>query len=193
MPFDKRKKDVLGRADKSNKGNVDRYVKPLVNTINKLSDYYTTSSCAGRIRLFAEPVSGRKCDGSTLYLSHVSVKKKETGSLWKKIISFAKNNKKDSLWMKQEPLILHVACRNLNTAQEMLNKAKSAGFKRSGIISTNKNPVVEIIGSEKMETILVKKGAVLIDKSYVSVLLEEANKRFLANMKRVKELRNKVS
>ena len=45
----------LAEADKSPKGCLDPHIAPLVRAINAHPDYVTTSSCAGRIVLWAEP------------------------------------------------------------------------------------------------------------------------------------------
>jgi len=41
-------------TDKSPKGNVDVEIRDLINEINKLEGYVTTSSCAGRVAVFVE-------------------------------------------------------------------------------------------------------------------------------------------
>ncbi|MBI2659990.1 hypothetical protein HYX07_02415, partial [Candidatus Woesearchaeota archaeon] len=49
--FAKEKSDFLRKKDKSKKGFIDKDAVKIVNCINSKSDYYTTSSCAGRIVL----------------------------------------------------------------------------------------------------------------------------------------------
>jgi len=41
------------QVDKSRKGSVDEKILPLVNLINSTDDFFTTSTCSGRIILFA--------------------------------------------------------------------------------------------------------------------------------------------
>ncbi|KEP67670.1 UNVERIFIED_CONTAM: hypothetical protein HHA_227400 [Hammondia hammondi] len=43
------------RRDKSKKGSVDEEIRPLLDAINKLKNFYTSSSCAGRILLVGTP------------------------------------------------------------------------------------------------------------------------------------------
>lgn len=45
---------VLGQVDLSRKGSVDAAIVPLVDYVNSQDHFYTTSSCAGRLVLFAE-------------------------------------------------------------------------------------------------------------------------------------------
>ena len=54
--FDACKRDCLRKmaeADKSPKGGLDAPIVPLIHAINRHPDYVTTSSCSGRIALFA--------------------------------------------------------------------------------------------------------------------------------------------
>lgn len=48
------KSRALGQVDLSRKGSVDEAIVPLVRYINAREEYYTTSSCAGRISIFSE-------------------------------------------------------------------------------------------------------------------------------------------
>lgn len=45
----------LPTGDKSRKGSVDAPIEGLIALINARGDVYTTSSCSGRISVFAEP------------------------------------------------------------------------------------------------------------------------------------------
>ena len=49
--FAKRKQAILAKQDKSSKGKWDEKIAGLCDKINKLDNYYTTSSCAGRVVL----------------------------------------------------------------------------------------------------------------------------------------------
>ena len=52
--FAEDKARVLGGVDLSRKGSVDAAILPLVGYLNRLDCYYSTSSCSGRLVLFAE-------------------------------------------------------------------------------------------------------------------------------------------
>ena len=54
VDFAKDKARVLGGVDLSRKGSVDAAILPLVGYLNRLDCYYSTSSCSGRLVLFAE-------------------------------------------------------------------------------------------------------------------------------------------
>ena len=52
--FRSEKTRVLSKADLSRKGSVDEPIRELVDYINELDSFYTTSSCSGRITVFSE-------------------------------------------------------------------------------------------------------------------------------------------
>ena len=52
--FAREKARVLGRVDLSKKGSVDAAILPLLSYINSRECYYSTSSCSGRLVVFAE-------------------------------------------------------------------------------------------------------------------------------------------
>ena len=71
MPFDKfnrRKKAVLSKRDKSSKGNCDEKVISLCEKINKKENCFTTSSCSGRIVLMID--QDKKAEGLFRFVSH---------------------------------------------------------------------------------------------------------------------------
>lgn len=173
--FDNDKKNILNKADKSKKGRIDRDIKQLVKFINSLDDYYTNSSCSGRIVVQS---ALKKGESKWIFIKHSSVK-------------FSEINKsltilpKEPLWFKQEPIILHITCRTIDNAQKLLDLAREAGLKRSGIIGTRKKIVVEIIGTERIEAIIAKDGKLLINDDYIKELIIEANKKLKMAKKRI--------
>ena len=54
LPFANQKKSAFSGQDLSRKGSVDEPIQDLVAFINSLPQYFTTSSCSGRILLFAD-------------------------------------------------------------------------------------------------------------------------------------------
>lgn len=49
--FKQWKKQCLNKLDLSKKGNIDEDIKTLVSFLNNSDNYFTTSSCSGRIIL----------------------------------------------------------------------------------------------------------------------------------------------
>ena len=84
MIFQKEKNDFLIKKDKSRKGSIDNKIKKLVNKINSLNDFYTTSSCSGRVLILAIPNSNKKNEVKYLFISHKKIKNKELKKIIKK-------------------------------------------------------------------------------------------------------------
>ena len=72
MTFESNKKTILSKIDKSKKGEIDKPIKKLIILINKSKNYYTTSSCSGRIVLLAKK-SGEKKGSKWLFSSHKKI------------------------------------------------------------------------------------------------------------------------
>ena len=185
--FDKRKKDVLGKSDKSSKNNWDEKIIPLCNKINSLKDYYTTSSCSGRIVLIMD--FDKKVSNLFLYVSHDKINLKE----FKKTLERASKNKNKNktIIFKQEPCGLHIACRTLKDAQIILDKAKKVGWKKSGIISSSKRFIVEILGTEKLEFPIMGNKKILVNDIFLNLIINRSNDNLEKSWKKINNL-NKI-
>ncbi|WP_256443460.1 tRNA wybutosine-synthesizing 3 family protein [Candidatus Nanopusillus massiliensis] len=81
---------------------------------------------------------------------------------------------------------MHVSSKNIEKAYELLNIARKSGFKHSGIFLINdKRVMVEIVGNEKIETIVSKNRKLLVSKEYFYNLVKEANEKFKNVRKRI--------
>lgn len=56
LQFCSDKARVLEQVDLSRKGSVDDAIVPMVELLNSMEEYYTTSSCSGRISVFSEVI-----------------------------------------------------------------------------------------------------------------------------------------
>ena len=187
MDFQQQKARQLRRKDRSNEGKWDKAIISLCNKINKKREYYTTSSCAGRITL----VKGlrEKARNVFLFKTHEKIKfiqlKKELEKIRKK--------ERGLIYFKQEPCILHVACQDFEAGLNLLRKAREAGWKRSGIISQDKKRkrvMLELMSTEKMELPIINKGEVLVSEEYLKLLVKEANKKLERVRGKIKKFEN---
>ncbi len=180
ITFDKLKRYHVERLKKAmESGEADEPIYYLLNYINSLDNYFTTSSCAGRIILIKIPESGKKKDAKFLFKSHYPVKFEE---IYQKLLEVY-DKYKEKIYFKQEPLILHIAAKDINSAIVMLDIARKAGFKHSGIFLIKEERVMlEVIGNEKIETIISKNKKLLISEEYFRELVEEANKKLIRVM-----------
>ena len=86
---------------------------------------------------------------------------------------------------------MHICCRHLEAAERLLKIVRDLGIKRAGIIST-KRIILEIIGTESMETIIARNGKMLVSDDYLKILVKEANQKLERNEKRIKKIKNKT-
>jgi tRNA wybutosine-synthesizing protein 3 len=166
MDFDNNKKTFLAKADKSKKGEIDKKILPLVEKINSSNDYFTTSSCSGRIMVVK--MAEKKNEAEWLFVSHEAVTELKLSS-------------EPGSWFKFEPPILHVCCRDVGCAQKLLDIARPL-FKLSGIISTGKI-IVEIRGTERIEAPM--QG---MPQDYLDNLVSIANKKLALGWKKLNAL-----
>lgn len=178
--FDNHKLQHLSRDDKSGKGSVDKPILPIVRILNQHQDYYTTSSCSGRIGVLSE--EGKKGDVKWHLKAHHTVDVKEVMNCVQKI-------NEDKVWFREESMILHVCCRDLDSAKKLMKAAHSAGLKHSGIISIGNRIVVEIMGNEFMNLPLLMKD---LSSDYIEEITEQANKKLASNFNRLKRFREKL-
>lgn len=181
--FEKRKKDVLGKNDKSNIGKWDKKIISLCKKINSKKNFYTTSSCAGRIILLID--SERKAPNLFLFVSHGKIDFKD---FKKKLEGVGEEN----VNFKQEPCGLHVACRNLEGAQILLNKARKVGWKKSGIISSRKRFIIEMFGTNKLEFPIIRKGKILVDDGFLKEIVKNSNKNLERTWKQINDLKKNI-
>lgn len=179
MGFDSEKKTFLSKSDKSKKGCIDGKIKKVVDIINNKPNHYTTSSCSGRIVLLEKAASGRKDESRWLFVSHGKAK---LGDIKKQ----AKKLPKGAVWFMQEGAIIHVACRTIEDAIKLLNCARSASFKHAGICSLSRKTMVEIIDSERIETLFSKNGRCIADELYLRAIIAEANKKMERTWKKIR-------
>jgi len=174
------KKNILHRKDKSRKGGVDSGIKDIVDIINKHPDYYTTSSCAGRIMLIE--LRGRDKKGAFwLYSTHGKADYEDI----KKALG---TPHRFSVWLRQESMILHIACRSFEHAERLLSIAQKSGLKRAGIISTGRRFIVEIFNTERINALVAKNRKVLVSDEHIRALVGEANKKMAQNRIKIRKL-----
>lgn len=187
MSFDSDKKrylDKLGSPDNSKKGDVDEAIWPLLNTINANDDYYTTSSCAGRISLIIEPESGKKYDTNWHYITHDS-------AIWKDVQKKLEDLPKETVWFKLEAAILHVVARDEESANKLLIMSRGCGFKHSGLLGTNKRYIVELFDDTRIDVPVAVGGRLIVEEKFIRFLIEKANKKLGKTRAHMEQLKKK--
>lgn len=189
MSFDsflRRKKSILLKSDKSSIGKWDEKIVSLCNKINSSENYCTASSCSGRIVLMI--AQEKKSHNLFLVISHSLISFNWLKNNLNKII----NKMKKPVKLKCEPPILHVLCRNLESASLLLEKAKNSGMKHSGIHFLGKNPILEINGDDRLEFPIINKNKILVDDNFLKLIAKEFNKKLKKSWKMIKKLENRI-
>jgi tRNA wybutosine-synthesizing protein 3 len=182
--FSQRKSAILSKIDKSSIGKWDKKILPLCKKINKSEEFYTTSSCSGRIVLMLD--KKKKSPNLFLKVWHDEISFEELREILEKI------TKKDLVKFKLEPPILHVACRELESASELLEKAKSIGFKRSGILVAGKNIVLELNSTERLEFPILSKKRLLVDEGFLKLIVKQANEKLKRGWEKIEKLEKTI-
>ncbi len=167
-----------GTKDKSKKGFVDEEIKALINLINENENYYTTSSCAGRIVILLIKDKTKKHETEWLFTSHQPVQKIEENII-KKI--------RGDCWLKFEPCIIHLCCKDLQSAITFIDAAKQVGFKRGGVCSISKDNriIIEVSGVDRIDVPIANEQGLLISGEYLDFLIQECNRKMEKNSERI--------
>jgi tRNA wybutosine-synthesizing protein 3 len=178
--FEQDKQKQLAKEDKSNVGSWDEKIENLCNKLNKKKNYYTTSSCAGRVTLLKG--SDKKMKDAFLFRTHDKISfdelKKQLDEVdFKGIVEY-----------KQSPCILHVACKSLEDAQALVNKAKLSGWKHSGIMATKKRFVVELHSTENIAFPIMENKKMLVDDYFLNLIVKQSNEKLERVWEKIKRL-----
>lgn len=188
MNFDEQKTkylEALYKPDKSKKGSVDEKVIPIIDMLNDMKDYVSTSSCSGRIDLLSRSKGGKKHESEWPYVTHGLA---DSNKIWNTLQEEAKKEDRE-VWMKMEAPIMHIMCRDIESAQSLINFATKVGFKYSGIFVTKPGRVlVQIMGCEKIEGLVATDGELLVDQNYIEKITIEANKKLTSAHTRLENL-----
>jgi tRNA wybutosine-synthesizing protein 3 len=172
MNFSNDKKQALAKIinhDKSKKGSIDKQISILINKINEHSDYYTTSSCAGRI-LIIKPSVLKKYDAEWLLSSHDEVN-------FDQVMNSLKELPKSDVWFRIEAPIIHLCAKDMDSADKFLKLANESGFRRSALLSFKKRIVIEVMIPQRMDVPISHEGKLIVDDDYIKVLIELANSK----------------
>ena len=183
--FFQRKKDVLSKIDKSFKGSWDKKIIKLCEKINSLDNYYTTSSCSGRVVIMID--QEKKERDLFLKVYHDKISFKDLKENLKKI------DLTDLIKFKQAPPIIHVVCENFVSVKDLLRKAQLSGWKKSGIISSGERFILELNSTEKLEFPIIRAKKILVDNEFLKIVLKKANDNLKKGWEKIEKLRKIVN
>jgi tRNA wybutosine-synthesizing protein 3 len=182
----------------------------MVSLLNQSLDFYTTSSCSGRIIVISHPdpedgqeeqgqeqgegdVEGVDVDGRQDKLKGNKPRKK--GCRWLFVshshaealeVRNSLEGAEDSALLKFEPFILHVCCKDLSAGKRLLDAALGAGLKNSGLtISKRGRVILAARCTPSYQIPLSCDGKLLVSEEYVEFVVEKANQALVENNLRI--------
>lgn len=151
--------------------NIDEGIVKILEILNKNENYYTSSSCFGRIVLLEIPDIGDKKNAKWLGKWHRRISSED-------LLSALKNSNKGQLWILAQSPIIHIGAKNLDLADKILKIAISCGFKNSGIKSISNDIIVEICSTERLDSPVGRDGKFFCNKEHFNLLVDIANNVF---------------
>ena len=186
--------------DKSRAGRVDERVRDFVERVNACENIFTTSSCSGRVSIFAERTEEdckeKRKGGEWVFVSHelvVKEEEEEERSLMVEKMKESLRKSSSTLTLRFEPFILAVETKDEHTARMFVKCARDAGYRESGVVSTvdeskrasgSGRITASARCSIRMEALVAKDGEMLLSDEGLRILVEECNKKMKANWER---------
>ncbi|CAJ1087360.1 tRNA wybutosine-synthesizing protein 3 homolog [Xyrichtys novacula] len=151
------KQQCLGKVDLSRKSCVDEDIEHVVFLLNSCEEYFTTSSCSGRLTLIdgvTDSCGVQKQNCVWLFVSHQKCKPED-------LMCGLARSRADAV-LKFEPFVLHVQCRQLKDAQ-----------------------LLAVRSTHGMEVPLTNNGILMVDHEYIHFLTKIANQKMEENLRRI--------
>ncbi len=162
-------------------GRMDEDFIPLCDFIIKTKNYFTSSSCAGRIALIGLGEEETKQESAFYRKWHRTIKESE-------VIEAVHDFNGAVLWFKQEPLILHLGTNNIENAKKILVLCENVGIKRAGIkVAKDGKFIVEILGTQNVNA-PIKEGKMIVSDEYLKYLVKKGNEKFKKNQELIEML-----
>ena len=151
----------------SPKGEWDKPILEMLNWFNEQADFYTLSSCSGRIVVFERHQDVVK-GGQWIVSEHATVTSDAT---WKALTT---SNHTGQVSFIVEPLLLHIACSTLERARHLLSLAIRSGYKESGLGAGSTRHIVAIrTTAMRMEIPIAEDGKVFITEDQMKILQQQ--------------------
>jgi len=191
--FVRRKEQILASLDRSPKGSIDAPIVDFLAWLNSQPHIVTTSSCSGRLSVFlgsSDPASSK--GGEWLLVSHEILG--DAKDAWSKVSESLTERNHDNLRgtivsLLMEPFLLHAECADVETAQHVLEVAREASFRESGISLGRRRVMVQLRTTALcLQAPLALDGKLIVDEHYFETLVGLANARLEENGRRVQRL-----
>lgn len=162
---------------------VDEMLVPFLKRFNKKENYFTTSSCCGRIMLLGADENETKQPKMFVGKWHRKVTFNEVYSL------LEKETKHKEIWLKQESFIFHIVAKNLEYAKKILDLKTKLGIRRGGIfIVEDGRYIVELIGSNNLSVPIKFDNEIILNKKQIKLIIKKANLKLEKNYRILKDI-----
>lgn len=180
--FDSKKEIALNKLSQAiSENKVDLGVLALVHLINSFSNYYTTSSCAGRIVILSKDNFRGKYSATFIFKKHSAV----TFGEIKQIFLNDKPINYTLLYLNVEPPTIHIASRSLTDAIAIHQLALTSRLGYSMFKTVKKTIIVEVRGTGLLQIPIGRNNELLISDSYLKFLLNHANEILIQEQERL--------
>ena len=173
----------LKKAKKEDK--VDKGILSILDIINESDNFYTSSSCYGRIVVLEIPNIGNKKEAKFLGKWHRTININE-------LINSIKKAKIGQIWLLSQSPIIHITAKANDAADRILKIAVACGFKNSGIKSFGRKIVVEICSTERLDVPIGNDGVLLSNKDHLKLLTNISNEIFNKSSKKLEKLEEEL-
>ncbi|HIH21627.1 MAG: hypothetical protein J4478_04400 [Candidatus Diapherotrites archaeon] len=158
-------------------GKVDKKMIHLVEFLFSKQDYFTTSTCSGRILLIQLDEKETKREGAFFAKWHSLPKFEE---VWKEL----QKKSKENLWFKQEPFVIVIGTSSLENAKHLMGVCRNNGVKKVGIMAAEEGKfLIEIMGSQYLSFLAKEKSKILVEKEFFKKQFQTACKKLKASWK----------
>jgi tRNA wybutosine-synthesizing protein 3 len=173
----------LKKAKEENK--VDYGIQSILDIINEYNQYYTSSSCFGRIVLLEIPSIGDKKEAKFLGKWHRMIDIDD-------LINGSRNAKTGQIWFLSQSPIIHVVAKSNDDAEKLLKNAIACGFKNSGLKSLGKKIVVEVCSTERLDAPIGDNGIIFCKDDHLELLVKTSNEIMNKSTLKLQKLEQKL-
>lgn len=183
--LDAKENALKSLSDACTKGRVDEGALPILDQINNIDGFYTSSSCAGRIVLLQIPQIGDKRGATFLGIWHRAITPEELHTAATKATN-------GLLWLLAQAPILHIGAETLLLADKMVKTAIACGFKNSAIKSLGKKIIIEICSTERLDAPIGRDGVLFCNEKQILLLVEISNEVIERSQEKMSKLTKKL-
>ncbi|AFZ70254.1 hypothetical protein Calag_0488 [Caldisphaera lagunensis DSM 15908] len=171
-----RQERIIGYLDP----NAENYILALNN-----ENFSTSSSCIGRITIIEGDWPWERDRSRVVYKTHNHLSIYELANVLSRPF--------DNLWLKITGPIIHLRTEKINCALNILNIARTSGFKHSGIISSSDNIfTVELMSAVEITQPLKINNTFIFNINSLSNIINKSNKALDEGHRRLEKLTNLI-